>query len=156
MGISMRTRIAILAVVASFSAEAVEGGREWLVPSPSPQSFEAAIDIPPTDIYEVVASKEYAAVLGDLKERAFVKISETQAQYYTGHYFQRKAGQTTYLVRAVNSNGGTGNYTVKRSGSMLLVYHGSLGSPRSIERSALVVNVDFDVEQVRVSSGGAM
>jgi len=152
----MRMSIAIVASVVSFSIAAFEGGREWLDGSPSPQSFEAATDIPASDIYEVVASKEYAAVLGDLKERAFVQISEAQAKYYTGHYFQRKPGQRTYLVRAVNTNGGTGSYSVKRNGNTLLVHHGSLGAPVSVERSALVVNVDFDVEQVRVSSGSAM
>jgi hypothetical protein len=124
-------------------------GEEWL--HKPPKNWSDEIKIPETDIYEVVASKEYVAVERDLKSKSFVEVDEELAKWFTGHYFKRKENQRTYLVRAVNSNGGTGKYMVYRDKNTLIVTHGSLGGVNVVNKSALLINLEFKLERVFTS-----
>ncbi len=124
-------------------------GREWLNP-PSEGAFPdgATHAIQASDVYEVVASKNYVPVVRDLKDRAYVKLTPDSAVYFTGHYFQCPKGKTPYLVRAVYGHGGTGKYSVMRFGRKVLIDHGSLGRTDAANKSALLVNLDFEPEAI--------
>lgn len=124
-------------------------GRDWLNGPPEGEFLDDATrEVEESDIYEVVASKSYVPVFSDLKERAYVKITADSAKFFTGHYFKCPQGKTPYLVRAVYGHGGTGKYFVKRSGRRVLVEHGSLGRTDLANKSALVVNLDFEPEAI--------
>jgi hypothetical protein len=144
--------IAVSLFFIALPATAFENGKEWMNPI---KDYDYGTPIADTDIYEVVASKEIAAVMGYLQKKAFVEISEDTAKFYTGHYFKRKPGQGTYLVRAVNANGGTGKYMVFRKGDSLVVSQGSLGKAGQPGKSALIVNLNFKPDKVYTSAGSA-
>jgi hypothetical protein len=144
--------ITVFLFLIAMPATAFENGREWLNPT---KDYANETPIADTDIYEVVASKEIAAVVTYLQKKAFVEISEDVAKSYTGHYFKRKPGQKTYLIRAVNANGGTGRYMVFRKGYSLVVVQGSLGKLGEPGKSALIVNLNFKPDKVYISAGSA-
>lgn len=123
-------------------------GFEWLKPPPENEfPDDATHDLDESDFYEVVTSKNDTAIVRDLKDQSFVKITPQIATYFTGHYFECPQRKTPYLIRAVFGNGGTGRYVVKRMGRRLLVLHGSLGNYVA-NKSALVVNLDFVPEAI--------
>jgi hypothetical protein len=127
-------------------------GREWLRPPSGTKSADGWIPVPATDVYEVVASKEIVAVIHDLTDERCVPLSEEQARYFTGHYYRKEGGTRSFLVMAVYGQGGTGEYTVSRRGDDLLVSHGSLGRHSAFHRSALVVNLDLQPQEVFVTA----
>ncbi|MES2695120.1 MAG: hypothetical protein V4773_16725 [Verrucomicrobiota bacterium] len=97
-----------------------------------------------TEVYEVVASKVEVVITGYLARKSFIEISEQTAAAYTGHYYRCPPGKKPFLVRAVYAFGGTGSYMVVRHHDSVWVQHDSLGSaPMTINKSALVVNLDF-------------
>jgi hypothetical protein len=128
-------------------AQRLGDGFDW-IKSPPEGSFaaESSREIPASDFYEVVASKDYVAIQRDLVTQTSVKITPDTARYFTGPYFRCPEGKTPYLVRAVYGHGGTGRYELKRNGRKLLVEHGSLGHSDAANKSALVVNLDFEPE----------
>ena len=149
----MKKILGLVLFIVSRNSFALEGGELWLS---SPVIPFHGSEIQKSEIYEVVASKEYVAVLRDLEKQPFVEIEESTANYFTGHHFSRKSGQHTYLVRAVYTNGGTGSYTVTKNENNILITHSSLGKSSRLEKSALIVNLDFKLEKIYVNSSGAM
>jgi hypothetical protein len=143
--------VLVLAIAVLEPAGQDQSGREWLR-SPPAKSFAEWTPVPEKDVYEVVASKEIIAVLSELSGKPWIALSEGQARYYTGHYFQKTPGQRTFLVRAVYGQGGTGGYSVSRRGSEVHVSHGSLGRSDASHKSALVVNLDFVPQQLFVTA----
>ncbi|WP_406700060.1 hypothetical protein V5E97_14580 [Singulisphaera sp. Ch08] len=132
---------------ASSGSALKDDGREWIKPPPEglfPE--EGTQDVEEAAIYEVVASKKDVAIDRDLRGQNHVKLTHDVAVYYTGHYFRCPRGKAPYLVRAVFGHGGTGRYYVRRFGRKLLVEHGSLGRSDAANKSALVVNLDFEPE----------
>ena len=125
-----------------------QGGAEWEAQPPSEKSN--AQELNAEDFYEVSASKEAIAVLFDLKTDSIMPLTESRAQWYTGHYYKCKKGKKPYLVRAIYGQGGTGRYTLSKIGTSLWVMHGSLGAP-AMHRSALIVNLDFEPTSVYVT-----
>ncbi len=154
----MKNLILLIGLVVSsvcYEAFAYEGGKEWLSSPDSeilripPWLTDPTSEIPETDIYEVTASKEYFAVLRDLKEEKFIQIDEKLAMYFTGHYFKSSPEDKIYLVRAVNANGGTGGYSLYRKENSLIVYHNSLGAHApNFQKSALIVRVSFNIDKL--------
>lgn len=122
----------------------MQEGQGWLR---APDSGKAHANISNSDIYEVTASKVDLAIM-ELKERSFIKISPERAIFYTGHYYICPAHKDPYLVRSVYGHAGTGAFTVKRFGNDLLIEHRSLGHSNIYRKSALVVNLDFQPEQL--------
>lgn len=145
----MRKEILILLLVMIYSvAFAAENGKDWLN-SPAIKDIysEKYPEINPKDIYQVVPTKKSTAIYR-LQNKDLQKITEKMAKWYTGHYYQCEKGKQPYLVRAVYGHGGTGEYTLKRIGGALLVMHGSLGKRNVYNKSALIVNLDFEPEEL--------
>lgn len=124
-------------------------GCDW-IKRPAEGQFpdDGTREVEDTDVYEVVASKQDVSVNIDLKDRTFVKLTSDDASRHTGRYFRCPRGKTPYLVRAIYGYGGTGRYVVERFGRKLHVLHGSLGTEWIANKSALVVNLDFELEDV--------
>jgi len=129
-------------------AFAAENGKDWLNSSDIEDIYsEDYPEINPTDIYQVVPTKESTAI-HRLQNTIFQKITEELAEWYTGHYYQCERGKQPYLVRAVYGHGGTGEYRLKRIGEALLITHGSLGKRNVYNKSALIVNLDFEPKEL--------
>jgi len=135
----MKIIVAIVALLLSLGAAGADDGQAWIHPLPEGTPADAGHDVPKDRVFEVVASKERAAVLGELQTRRYVSLEDTEAQYYTGPYFKCGKDEKPYLVRAIYQNGGTGAYMVRLVSGALVVVHGSLGRPESMSPSALVV-----------------
>lgn len=142
----MRARPVLLALLFLTTGTPPKGdGVKWLSSPPSGVfSPDQALDIGEDDVYEVVASKKDVAILLDLRDRRCIAITLQRAKYFTGNYYKCPNGKTPYLVRAVYGQGGTGHYFVRRNGKQLLVEHGSLGQQKLANKSALIVNLEFE------------
>jgi hypothetical protein len=126
----------------------MQEGAEWLR-EPKSEDIQNAqyTDISNTDIYEVVASKiEFALI--ELEGTSISKLSPQQAMWYTGHYYTCPPGKQAYLVRAVYGHAGTGAFRIKRIENSLLIIHESLGRSTIYQKSALVVNLDYEPDQI--------
>jgi hypothetical protein len=119
----------------------------WLTKAPTYER-SALSTIAETDIFEVVASKEYVAIIRDLPVKSVVKLLPSTASYYTGHYFNCRSGTKPFLVRAVYGHGGTGGYEVARIAHAIWVQHSSLGHTSPANRSALILCLDFKPDHV--------
>ena len=141
----MKTQYGLLLLAIASTALAADSsdGKAWLYPAPSTFSSASWKELPDSDIFEVVASKEYVAEVRDLVRSRFVPLTQEVARYFTGDYYRCPSGKRPFLVRAVFAHGGTGGYTLFRSGNTLLVSHASLGRTVVYNRSALVVNLAF-------------
>ena len=115
-------------------------GYEWL-------QNKQATDIPPADIYEVTASKAAFALM-ELEETSLVELPPQRAAWFTGDYYARPPDKQAYLVRAVYGHAGTGRFQLERIGDDLLIHHQSLGHSTIYQKTALVVNLDFEPEQI--------
>ena len=145
----MKYPLCLLALSVSLcSTFASPGGSEWVARPPEPNWHTEAKSLNREDFYEVSASKETVAVL-DLEPKSIISLTEEQARWWTGHYYKCEQGKKPYLVRALYGQGGTGAYSLFRLGSALVVSHGSLGDP-AMNRSALIVNLDFEPMEVYV------
>jgi hypothetical protein len=80
-----------------------------------------------------------------LKERWFAEITLDEARWLTGPDFVCPKGKKPYIIRATYGSP-SGAYTVTRSGNKLLALHISLGNRGRISKSALIVNLDFHLE----------
>jgi hypothetical protein len=145
----MRKEILFLLLIMFASmAFAAGNGKDWLnSPDIEDMYSENYPEIYPTDIYQVVPTKESTAI-HRLEDTNFQKITEDMAEWYTGHYYQCEKGKQPYLVRAVYGHGGTGEYRLKRIGEALLIMHGSLGKRNVYNKSALIVNSDFEPKEL--------
>jgi hypothetical protein len=146
----MKAMIVLLFVIFASVVYAAENGKDWINPADVKDIYsEKYPEINPTDVYEVVPTKEGIAIYR-LRDRNFLKITEELAEWYTGHYYQCENGKQPYLVRAVYGHGGTGEYVLKRIGEALLIIHGSLGKRDVYNESALVVNLDFEPKELYI------
>jgi hypothetical protein len=95
----------------------------------------------------VIASKVNLAFM-ELEQTSIVKFSPELAIWYTGHYYSCPEGKQPYLVRAVYGHAGTGAFSLKRLDDDLLILHQSLGRSTIYQKTALVVNLDYEPDQV--------
>ena len=128
----------------------------WLEPiTLDAQTAQPSRDIAASDFFEIAASKKHAAE-EMLKSSAAVSVGGAEIDYFGQRNFRCTEGKNPYLVRASFMNGATGDFVVKRFGTSLLIGHGSLGAATAIERTALVVCLDFQPSAVYSSISGAM
>jgi hypothetical protein len=128
--------------LAGLSAQDVTG-EKWVRRPPGNFTWDEWKELPATDVFEVVASKESVAIARDLAEKQIVLIEEKTGKYFAGANYQCPPGKKAYLVRAVYGHGGTGGYKVLRRGNEILIHHSSLGRSSPTRQSAVVVNLDF-------------
>jgi hypothetical protein len=140
----------ILLVLGACKGSEMQEGADWLrEPDLGVIDNERYPVIPNNDIYEVTASKIDLAFM-ELEQRSISKLSPELATWYTGHYYTCPADKQPYLVRAVYGHAGTGAFSIKRLGNDLLIVHQSLGRSTIYQKSALVVNLDFEPDQVYI------
>ena len=138
----------ILLVLGACKGSEMQAGAEWLrEPDVEDAQSEKYTDIPNTDIYEVTASKIDIA-FRELEQISIVKLSPELAIWYTGHYYTCPADKQPYLVRAVYGHAGTGAFSLKRLEDDLLILHQSMGHSTIYQKTALVVNLDYEPDQV--------
>jgi hypothetical protein len=138
----------MLLVVGACNGSGMQAGAEWLhEPDSEDLQSDNLLDIPTTDIYEVTASKVNFAFM-ELEQNSLVKLSPELAIWYTGHYYTSSPGKQPYLVRAVYGHAGTGAFSLKFFDDDLLILHQSLGHSTLYQKTALVVNLDYEPDQV--------
>jgi hypothetical protein len=126
-----------------------ENGKDWVNLPNSKDTHSTEINS--TNIYQVVPTKEGDAIF-TLKDLSIEKITEKEAKWYTGHYYVCEKGKQPYLVRAVYGRGGTGDYSVQKTGNNLLIIHSSLGKSSVLTKSALILNLDFEPKEVYIKA----
>jgi hypothetical protein len=137
-----------LLVLGACRDSTMQEGAEWLrEPDLEEIHDEQYIDIPKTDIYEVSASKVDIA-FRELEQTSISKLTPELAVWYTGHYYTCPADKQPYLVRAVYGHAGTGAFSLKRFDGNLLILHQSLGRSTIYQKTVLVVNLDYEPDQV--------
>lgn len=143
--------LALVAVFVFFSAgcEQPQPRCDWIRRTPESIPAGEWQEIPQGDIFEVVASKEFAAVHRDLTNTAVAPLTLETAKYFNPRY-ETVPGKKPYLVRAVYGHGGTGSYSVLRRGSDVRVMHGSLGRSAACNASALIINFDFVPREIYI------
>jgi len=140
----------ILLVLGACKGSEIQAGAEWLrEPDLGDINNERYTDIPKTDIYEVTASKIDLALM-ELEQTSISKLSPELAIWYTGHYYTCPADKQPYLVRAVYGHAGTGVFSLKRHDDDLLIVHQSLGHSTIYQKSAFVVNLDYEPDQIYI------
>jgi len=138
----------IVLVVGACKNTTMQEGAEWLrEPDFEGVQNEQYTDIPKTDIYEVAASKVDIAIM-ELQKTSISKLSPQRAIWYTGPYYTCPPGKQAYLVRAVYGHAGTGVFDLERLEDDLLIVHRSLGHSTIYQKSALVVNLDYEPDQI--------
>jgi hypothetical protein len=149
----MKKRILFVSLIISLLLGAcvtttVQEGAEWLnEPNFGGNQKEQSIDIPNSDVYEVTASKLDIAIM-ELQQTSVSKLSPELAVWYTGHYYNCPPGKNAYLVRAVYGHAGTGAFSLKQIDDSLLIIHQSLGRSIIYRKTALVVNLDYEPDQI--------
>jgi len=136
----------VLLMAGACKGSAMQAGAEWLR-EPDSEDFQNKTDIPTTDVYEVTASKANIA-FRELEQTSISQLSPELAIWYTGHYYTCPPDKQPYLVRAVYGHAGTGAFSLKRLEDDLLILHQSLGHSTIYQKTALVVNLDFEPNQV--------
>lgn len=108
--------------------------------------------IPASQITEVPHSL-FAHAEELLNSQAALHIGEG---YFAGFSYACPDGTSAYLVRALYEHPTTGTFSAQKSGNDLLVLHYALGAQSIAYRSALVVCLDFEPQNVYVGVGGAL
>ena len=138
----------ILLMVGACKGSEMQAGVEWLrEPDLEDIQSEKYLEVPQTDIYEVTASKVNFA-FSTLEETSIAKLAPESAIWFTGHYYTCPPNKQPYLVRAVYGHAGTGAFSLKRFDDNLLILHQSLGNSTIYQKTALVVNLDYEPNQV--------
>lgn len=138
----------MLLMVGACKGSEMQAGAEWLrEPDLEVEQSEKYLDIPQTDIYEVTASKIGFAFM-ELEQTSIFKLTPELAVWFTGHYYTCPPGKQPYLVRAVYGHAGTGAFSLKRLEDNLLILHQSMGHSTIYQKTALVVNLDYEPDQV--------
>ena len=138
----------ILLVLGACKDSRMQAGAEWLrEPELEDVQSEKYLEIPQTDIYEMTASKIGFAFM-ELEQTGIFKLSPELAVWYTGHYYTCPPGKQPYLVRAVYGHAGTGAFSLKRLEDDLLILHQSMGHSTIYQKTALVVNLDYEPVQI--------
>lgn len=129
-----------------------EDAAAWLRYPPD-DFYGSAQKIDEKDTYEVVASAKDLLVspFGGLDEKAFSKVSPDDARRYTGHYYRCPKAKTPYLVRAAYGNSVWGQFEFEHVGRKLHIRHGSLGRSFQSFKTAFILNLDFEPEEVFIS-----
>ena len=109
-------------------------------------------DIPSNQVTEVPHSL-FGEAQELLRTKPFLHIGE---RYFPGFGYACPSGTSAYLVRALYERPANGVFNVKQHGRELLVRHYALGPRSATHRSALVVCLSFEPEQVYVATGGAL
>ena len=149
----MLNKFGYLAIVGFAMVPAVASA-DWLKPiTLDAQTTQPIRDIPKTEFFEVTVSKKDAAQ--EMLKNVPV-VSGEEVGYFGQRNFRCPTGKNPYLIRANFTNGGTGDFVVRRYGTALLVGQGSLGASSEVERTALVVCVDFQPTAIYGSISGAM
>ena len=148
--ITISIALFILFVLGACKGSEMQAGAEWLrEPDLANAQSEKYLDIPSTDIYEVTASKVDFAFM-ELEQASIIKLSPERAVWFTGHYYTSTPGKQAYLVRAVYGHAGTGAFSLKQLENGLLVLHQSLGHSTIYQKTALVVNLDYEPDQIYI------
>jgi hypothetical protein len=139
----------ILLVLGACKNLEMQAGAEWLrEPELEDVQSEKYLEIPQTDIYEVTAPPNPGIYHGNSQRASIFKLSPELAVWYTGHYYTCPADKQPYLVRAVYGHAGTGAFSLKRFEDDLLILHQSMGHSTIYQKTALVVNLDYEPNQV--------
>jgi hypothetical protein len=99
--------------------------------------------VPKTKIYEVVPTKVETAQAWYLANAPVAVLTCEDADFLAGGRYSCDENAKPILVRAVYSNGGTGNFTVRHDDKTLFVHHGSLGNLGSVKNLPLIVSLPF-------------
>jgi len=132
----------------------VKSGLAWLRQPDFDYSHDDKNKLGASDYYQVSATNKASArevsvaITNHLKDKRFLKIDEKQAKRFVGDHYKCAAGKQPYLVRAVFGHSGTGRYTLLKVDDNIIVSHGSLGRSSVYNRSALVVNLDFEPKEL--------
>ena len=148
--VSLFVTMFVLFVLSACKGSEMQAGAEWLR-EPNSEDVHGGDypDIPITDIYEVIASKIDFAFM-ELEQNSISKLSPELAIWYTGHYYTCPPDKQPYLVRAVYGHAGTGAFSLKQFDDDLLIVHQSLGHSTIYRKSALVVNLDYEPDQIYI------
>jgi len=144
----------LIIIFLSIVCSADEVASSWL--SSPPKGFMYENELPGDSVHEIIVSKKENPFLVHLKNKPFVEISADEAKSFTRTEFSKKDNEHIYLLRAVYTNGSTGNFFLYRNESSLLVLHQSLGKSTGLHQSALVVTLNFELSNLYILSGGAM
>lgn len=132
----------------------VDEAERWITRPPADRvSYErrgTALD--KGSVFEVVVSKFDSVHTLFLYAEPFVAITEEQAKIYVGEAYRCPKGKRPYLVRALFISGGTGGFTVYQWDKNIWVFHGCLGGGGGLNKSAVVVNLEFNLAKVYVSA----
>ena len=108
--------------------------------------------LPRTGLYEIGASKLGISSIRELPDTGFRELTEQEARFYTGPYFQCPADKTPYLFRAVYRKNGfmRGQFRAERHGNSLAIVFcdGPGASSEECERTAVIINLDFTPDAV--------
>ena len=118
-------------------------------------SQEDWVYLPETEYFEIVHSRIENALMRDLATTPFRELRKDEAKAYCGSLYRCPPNKKPILVKASYRNGGTGGFYVRRNGNNLWIVHSSLGEGGVEQFSALVINVDFQVESIRSSTASA-
>jgi hypothetical protein len=140
----------VLASIASAAPTTAAKPDPWTAEPPPAISFGKHDAIPADDIFEVVASMREDAVT-ELQKIPLIPLSDAQARKFTGAYYLCPKGKRPFLVRALYGFAGTGKFWVYRIKREIWVLHESLGREFASQRTALVVNLDFDPAKAYVT-----
>jgi hypothetical protein len=142
-----------LPTVALPSARKTDDATTWLR-YPPVELLGLWQDIDENNTYEVVASAKDLLIspyVRGLHDKSFVKVTPDDARRFTGHYYRCPEGKTPYLVRAAYSNSVWGRFEVQRSGRKILIGHSSLGRSFQAYKTAFILNLDFEPEELYVA-----
>lgn len=99
----------------------------------------------------MVQVEQNSAALARLEDESAILLSESEARKFVGDLYHDKPNSKPYLVRALVKCCLASSF-VSRLGDDLYVWSMAMGEP-TYQRTALVVNLDFDPETVYVSLG---
>lgn len=155
-GHKARTEVFTALMIFCVLAHAVETTSWQRVPDEHQiRRISALATVSKTSIYEVVPTKIETALVWHLTKSTFTKLSCEDANVLAGGHFTCEQGKKPILVRAVYTNGETGNFTVHYKDSTVYIHHGSLGSPNALVNLPLIINLPFTPQEVFSWASGA-
>lgn len=148
-------KIMVLALILCVSALAeTDDAKSWLsLPPADRMSYERRGSlIDSSNVFEVVVSRFDLAYSHHLFASPIAAITTDQAKIYVGEGYRCPKGKRPYIIRGLYINGGTGGFSIYHWDRNLWVFHGCLGGGGGLNKSALVVNLDFEPATVYVSA----